>query len=110
MVEETELELRLYRDKIVSELERRMRVLQDVEQRLARAQYIFDKASQASRIGSGSTARRQVENAHRTKLRSALKALEREKIEAKTDFERAEQRLKEVDLRLDELHKEHEEA
>lgn len=113
MVEETELELQRYRERIVAELERRMVVLQDVERRLADAQFVIDRSAQTSRAQTsqvlyGSTARRQVENAHRLKLRSACKALERERLQAKDDLERAELRLKEVDLRLDELVKERE--
>ena len=50
----------------------------------------------------------QVEQAHRLKLRRALSDLEKKRIEAKVDLERAEARLKEVDLRLDELLKERE--
>lgn len=109
MVDETQVELRLYREKIVAELERRVLVLQDVERRLASAQFVFEKVKQLSRTFSGNTARKQVENAHRVKLRGALKALERERAEAKVDVERAEFRLQEVDIRLDELMTEQEE-
>ncbi len=108
MGEETELDLQLYRQKIVMELERRLLVLQDVEKRMSSAQFVFGQASQASRAGAGSTARMQVEQAHRLKLRRALSDLEKKRIEAKVDLERAEARLKEVDLRLDELLKERE--
>ncbi len=108
MVDETELDLQRYRERIVAELERRMLVLQDVERRLAQAKFVLEKTAQTSRVLYGSTARRQVENAHRLKLRNAFKGLEREKVEAKADLERAELRLKEVDLRLDELMKERE--
>ena len=110
MVDETEVELRLYREKIVAELERRVLVLQDIERRLASARFVFEKAQQMSRPFSGNTARKQVQNAHRVKLRGALKDLERERIEAKADIERAEIRLHDVDLRLDELVREQEEV
>jgi hypothetical protein len=110
VVDETEVELRLYREKIVAELERRVLVLQDIERRLASAQFVFEKAQQMSRTFSGNTARKQVQNAHRVKLRGALKDLERERIEAKADVERAEIRLQDVDLRLDELVREQEEV
>jgi prefoldin subunit 5 len=43
-------------------------------------------------------------------LRSALRVLESERDEAKADLERAEQRLREVDQRLDELLKEGQEV
>lgn|GEM_PF-2932229 len=108
MEEQTELELQLYRQKIVFELERRLVVLQQVEQRMSSAQFVFGRIAQVSRNGMGSTARRQVEQAHRLKLRRELSALEKERVEAKADLERAEARLKEVDRRLDELLKERE--
>lgn len=108
MGDETELELQLYRQKIVIELERRLVALQDVERRVSSAQFVFEQANQASRTGTGSTARKQVEHAHRLKLRRALGALEKERVEAKADLERAEARLQEVDLRLDELLRERE--
>jgi septation ring formation regulator EzrA len=82
-----------------------MLALQDVERRLARAQFTFSQTGNASRPVSSSTARRQVENAHRVKLRIAVKGLEREREEAKADLERAESRLQEIDRRLDELSK-----
>ncbi len=110
MVGDTEVELQLYREKIVAELERRMLVLQDVERRLASAQFALSQSGNVSRTVAISTARKQVENAHRVRLRSAVKALELEREEAKADLERAEGRLREVDIRLDELSKIQEET
>ncbi len=110
MVGDTEVELQLYREKIVGELERRMLVLQEVERRLASAQFTLSQSSNSLRTGSASTARRQVENAHRIKLRSAVRALEQERGEAMADLERAKERLREVEIRLDELSKVEEEA
>lgn len=110
MVGETEDELQLYREKIVAELERRMLVLQDVEGRLAKAQHALGQFSTKSSVASPTTARRQVEIAHRGRLRSAVKALERELEDAKADLERAEVRLQEVDIRLDQFNKVREET
>jgi hypothetical protein len=110
VVGDTDVELQLYREKIVAELERRMMVLQDVERRLVSAQFVLNQLGNSTRTVSSSTARRQVENAHRIKLRGAVKALEQEREDAKADLERAEGRLREVDSRLDELSKLQEES
>lgn len=110
MVGDNELELKIYREKVFHELKRRAEALRGAEGRLAEAQFEIDRATRASRTISGTTARIQIENAHRAKLRAALKALEGERTEAKADLERAEQRLKEVDQRLDELLKEGQEV
>lgn len=96
-------ELKAYRERVVSELERRMLVLRGIDLRLAQARHVFDTALKDSRSLRGNTARIQVQGAHRAKLRSDLKAMERERLEAKADLERAEARLKDVDTRLDEL-------
>lgn len=110
MVADTEDDLRLYREKIVTELERRMLVLREIERRLALAQFALRQSDTSSRAASASTARRQVEIAHRGRLRSVVKALEREQEDAKADVERAEARLHEVDIRLDQLIKVSEET
>jgi chromosome segregation ATPase len=110
VVGDNELELKLYRDKVVQELKRRTEALMELEGRLIDAQFELDRATRASRTISGTTARIQIENAHRVKLRSALRVLESERDEAKADLERAEQRLREVDQRLDELLKEGQEV
>ena len=110
MVGDNELDLKLYREKVVQELKRRTDALMIVEGRLVEAQFELERATRASRIISGTTARIQIESAHRGKLRAALKVLEGERTEAKADLERAEQRLKEVDQKLDELLKEAQEV
>ncbi len=110
MVGDSEVELQLYREKIVAELERRMLVLHDVERRLGSAQFALTTFNQTARVKSASTARRQVEYAHGIRLRRDVKALEQERQEAQADLERAEVRLKEVDLRLDELSREPEQV
>ena len=110
MVGDNELELKLYREKVVHELKRRTEALRGKEGRLVEAQFELERATRASRTISGATARIQIENAHRTKLRAALKLLEGERNEAKAELERAEQRLKDVDQRLDELLKEGQEV
>ncbi len=96
-------ELKAYRERVISELERRMLVLQEIDRRLSQAQHVLDIALKDSRSLRGNTARIQVQGAHRAKLRSDLKAIERERFEAKVDLERAEARLRDVDMRLDEL-------
>ncbi len=110
MVGDSELELKVYRDKVVQELQRRTEALRIVEGRLVEAQFELERASRGGRAISGATARIQIENAHRTRLRAALKKIEHERLEAKADLERAEKRLKEVDSRLDELVKEGQEV
>jgi len=106
VVGDSEVELRLYRERVLAELERRSAVVEDVNRRVAEAQFAVDRAMQASKVATASTARKQVESAHRAKLKESLKALERQRAEAVEDLERAESRLKEVDIKLDELNKE----
>jgi hypothetical protein len=80
-----------------------MLVLQGIDRRLDEARYAFNEEARNSRGLRGSTARIQVENAHRLKLKSALKVIERERLEANAELQRAELRLREVDMRLDSL-------
>lgn len=103
MEQDDVLELRLYRERVVVELERRIALLREVDQRCTAARFALEKALQTCGVRGSTTARKQVEHAHRVKLRADLKKVEREKAEAKVDMERARERLEEIDAKLDEV-------
>ncbi|MFO0417624.1 MAG: hypothetical protein ACK5Y6_10070 [Pseudomonadota bacterium] len=100
---DSELELRQYREKVVAELERRHNRLRELDNEIAATQFQLESATRSRRTLRGETARIKVEEAHRAKLKGNLKALEAKRLEAQSDLDRAEQRLKDVDLRIDEL-------
>ena len=95
-----ELELLQYRDKVIAELERRLLRLREVENELASVRFVLDSSIRSCRTLRGDTARIKVEEAHKAKLKNSLKQLESKRLEAQKDFERAEQRLKEVDQKI----------
>jgi hypothetical protein len=98
-----EVELLKYREKVIAELERRMLRVQEIDQRLADAQFTLEAALRGKRLFSASTARIQVEAAHKARLRELVKELRAERVQGVMDLERAQVRLKEVDERLDAL-------
>ncbi len=104
MVEsDSEAELLKYREKVIAELERRTQRVQDIDKRLADAEFALESASRGRRLLAASTARIQVAAAHKARLREAVKELQAERAQGVIDLERAQVRLKEVDERLDAL-------
>ena len=100
---ETRDELEQYREKVVAEVERRMMRLREIEDEIERMTFVAEAAARARVALSASTARNQVQAAHRARLKESMKVLHAQRSEAEADLERAEQRLQEVDRRLEEL-------
>jgi len=96
-------ELLQYREKVLAELERRAIRLREIEQQVAQLQSAIDQSTRGRKVFMGGAARIQVEAAHRAKLKEELRGLYREKEIAVGDLQKAEMRLQEVDLQLDEL-------
>jgi hypothetical protein len=104
--QESEAELLEYREKVVAELERRAIRLREIEERVAAVEFSIKAAGGGRRTLMGGVARIQVLQAHRAKLKEEAHELHRERDNALADLQKAESRLKEVDLRLDILHRE----
>lgn len=97
---ETLEELEQYRLKVVAELERRVLRMSELDNQIENARLALDVAGRARTTLGASTARNQIEAAHRARLRQALKDLEEERVQALSDVTRAEERLREVDGRI----------
>lgn len=96
-------ELEQYRERVVAEVERRMIRLRELESDLEVATFTFEAAARSRSPLTGSTARNQVEAAHRARLKATIKRLSEERVEAETDLHRAQERLDEVDARIEQL-------
>lgn len=99
MVETIE-ELEQYRLKVVAELERRVLRVQELDNQIENARVALDIACRARTALSANTARNQIEAAHRSQLRNALRDLEVDRAQAQGDLAHAEERLREVDNRI----------
>ena len=98
-----EEELLQYREKVLAELERRAVRLRELEQQVAQLQGSLEQTGRGRKVIMGGAARIQVEAAHRARLKEELRGLSREREIAMGDLQKAETRLQEVDLQLDEL-------
>ena len=105
MEQEDEAELLEYREKVVAELERRAIRLREIDERVAELEFSIASTRRGKKTLMGDVGRIQVGEAHRNKLREAAKELQQERESALVDLQKAETRLKEVDMRLDNLHK-----
>lgn len=110
MDDQNEVELLQYREKVLAELERREIRLREIDEQMAQLQGALDVTRQGRRVMMGATARIQVEAAHKAKQREVLRGLAREREVALIDVQKAEVRLQEVDMQLDELRSDHSES
>jgi hypothetical protein len=102
---EDEAELLQYREKVVAELERRAILLREIEGRVAEVEFSLKSASSGRRALLGGAGRIQVQEAHKAKLKDVMRELQQELETALIDLQRAETRLREVDIRLNDLHR-----
>ena len=98
-----EEELLEYREKVLAELERRANLLRELEQRVAELQGVLEATTRGRKVMVGGTARIQVEAAHRARVRQNLRGVHKEREVALNDLQKAETRLREVDIQLEEL-------
>ncbi len=102
-MDETREELEQYRERVIAEVERRMIRLREIEGDLEVATFAFEAAARGRSPLTGSTARNQVEAAHRARLKATIQRLTEECAEAENDLHRAQERLEEVDARIEKL-------
>jgi hypothetical protein len=98
-----EQQLLEYREKVLAELERRANLLRDLEERVAELQGVLEAATKGRKVMAGETARIQVEAAHRARVRQSLQGVYKEREVAVNDLQKAETRLREVDIQLEEI-------
>jgi len=90
-----------YRERVVSEYERRTERTRRLESEAAATEFLLNGEKQARRVLAGNTVDALGRAAYRARLERELKSLKSELNEAREELMRAEQRLREVDLELE---------